>query len=142
MTATVAIQTRPRRVARSVAAVLAGLLANVILSTAVDMLLIAVGVLPPLSEYGQPHSVTDGVLMLALIYRTLFGIFGCYITARLAPGRPMLHSVVLGTIGFVISVVGAITMWDPSHAWYALAIIAVTLPCAWVGGRLVERRAH
>lgn len=134
------IPSRPRRVARSVGAVLAGLVLNAVLATATDMLFIAVGVFPPLSEYGHANSFTDSMLALALVYRTLYGVLGCYVTAWLASGRPMLHSLVLGGVGFAIGVVGAIAMWGVSATWYSLAIIAVSVPCAWVGGRWYEKR--
>ncbi len=55
---------QPGRVLRRVGAVLAGLLAVVILSTATDALMHATGVFPPL---GQPMS--DGLFLLATAYR-------------------------------------------------------------------------
>lgn len=30
--------------------------------------------------------------------------------------------------------------WGP--AWYPIALVLVTLPCAWLGGKLAERRAN
>src|SRR3982750_1148162 len=96
---------------RSVLAVVAGLFANVILSSATDLLLVAVGVFPPLSEFGHPESFGDGLLLLALVYRTVYGVLGCALTARLAPRRPMTHSLVLGGIGFFVGVVGAVATW-------------------------------
>jgi hypothetical protein len=128
------------RLGRSVVAVFAGLLLNAVLSTATDVLLSVLGVFPPLNEYGQAGSFTNPMLALALLYRTLFGVLGCYVTARLAPRRPMLHSLILGAIGFTISAAGAIAMWTGSSGWYAIAIIVVALPAAWVGGLLAQRR--
>jgi hypothetical protein len=139
LTTIAAVNAPSRRVGRSVAAVFAGLLINAVLSTGTDVVLSLAGVFPPLSQYGQAGTFTNAMLALALVYRTLFGVLGCYVTARLAPHRPFAHSMILGAIGFVIGVAGAITMWEASQAWYALAIIAVTLPSAWIGGRLVER---
>lgn len=140
MTATAASQVPSLRLGRSILAVLAGLVLNAVLSTATDVLLSLIGVFPPLSEYGQANSFNDSMLALALLYRTLFGVLGCYVTARLAPRRPMFHSLILGGVGFAIGVAGAITMWNVSSAWYAIAIIAVTLPAAWIGGSLAQRR--
>ena len=124
---------------RSVLAVTAGLLSNVVLSTATDFLLVAVGVFPPLSEFGNPAAYTDAHLALALAYRTLFGVLGCYLTARLAPTRPLKHALTLGGIGFTIGVAGAIATWSTWTSWYSLAIIAVTLPSAWLGARIAQR---
>jgi hypothetical protein len=126
-----AIAARPRWY-RSAVAVLAGLILNVILSSATDLLLVAASVFPPLREFGHPASL----LLLALLYRTAYGVLGCYVTARLAPRRPMAHALTLASIGFVIGVVGAVATWETWTSWYSLAIIAVTLPSGWLGARL------
>jgi hypothetical protein len=123
---------------RSVLAVVAGLVVNVILSTATDLLLVAVGVFPPLSEFGNAESFSDSLLLLALVYRTVYGVLGCYLTARMAPRRPMTHSLALGSIGFVVGVVGAVATWGTWTSWYSLAIIATTLPSAWLGARIAH----
>jgi hypothetical protein len=98
---------RPKNIGRSIAAVLAGFVAVVILSVGTDILLHAAGVFPPL---GQPMS--DALLLLATVYRTVFAIAGCYLTARLAPDRPMRHATVGGVIGLVLSTVGAVVTWN------------------------------
>jgi hypothetical protein len=140
-TAAIPAPATPSFKVRSVAAVLAGLVANVILSTATDLALVAAGVFPPLSEFGRPEVFSDSMLLLALAYRTIYGVLGCALTARLAPRRAMTHSLVLGGIGFVVGVVGAIATWDTWTSWYSLAIIAVPLPSAWLGARLAQRRS-
>ena len=128
------------RIGRSVFALFAGLFLNAFLSTATDILLSLAGVFPALSEYGQASSFTNPMLAFALLYRTLFGVLGCYVTARLAPRAPMAHSLILGGIGFAIGVAGAITMWNGSSGWYAISITLVALPAAWIGGALARRR--
>jgi hypothetical protein len=126
---------RPRRFWRSVGAVVAGLLAIVVLSTATDAVMHATGVFPPA---GQPMS--DALWLLATAYRIVYGVAGCYIAARLAPDRPMQHALVLGVVGLVLSIAGAAATWNRGPGfgpkWYPLAVIAIALPCAWVGGRL------
>ena len=124
----------------SVVAVLAGLFVNAILSSATDMILVAVGVFPPLHEFGNPAFFSDSLLLLALLYRTAFGVFSCYLTARLAPRRPMTHSLALAGIGFLIGVAGALATWGVWQSWYSLAIIAVTLPSGWLGARIAQSR--
>ena len=131
--------THPRRVWRSTGAVLAGLLVIVILSTLGDVVLHAIGVFPP---WGQPMS--DSLFLLATAYRIVFSVAGCYLTARLAPDRPTQHALVLGVIGIVISGAGAAATWNrgPEFGphWYPLALIVVSLPCAWLGGLLYRAR--
>ena len=130
----------PLRWYRSVGAVLAGLAVNAVLSSATDVLLVAAGVFPPLAQFGHPEYFSDSLLLIALLYRTLYGVLGCYITAQLAAQRPMVHSLALGCIGFLISVVGAAATWNTWTSWYSLAIIAVTLPSAWLGARILQYR--
>ena len=125
---------------RSVGAVLAGLLVNAVLSSGTDMLLVAVGVFPPLSDFGNPAAYGDSLLFLALVYRTLFGVLGCYVTARFASTRPMAHALALGCIGVVIGTIGAVAAWDSWAHWYSLAIIAVALPSSLLGARIFRSR--
>jgi hypothetical protein len=119
--------------------VFAGLVAIVILSTIGDVVMHATGVFPP---WGQPMS--DSLFVLATAYRIVFSIAGCYLTARLAPDRPMQHALVLGLIGIVISAAGAAATWNrgPEFGphWYPLVLVAVSLPCAWLGGALYRAR--
>jgi hypothetical protein len=119
---------------KSIGAVLAGLLLIVILSSAVDVVLHATGVFPP---WGQPMS--DALFALATGYRIVISVGGCWVAARLAPNRPMQHALVLGAIGFVISAIGAaVTIGrgpEFGPAWYPLVLVAVSMPCAWLGGR-------
>jgi len=121
----------PRRVLRRLGAVLAGLVAIFILSIATDMAMHASGVFPP---FGQPMG--GALFLLALAYRIVYGVAGCYIAARLAPDGPMQHALALGAVGVVFSIAGAVAMWDAGPAWYSLAVIAIAMPCAWAGGRL------
>lgn len=127
----------PRRTLRGTGAVLAGLVTIVVLSTAADAVLHATGVYPPF-----PEVMADGLFLLATAYRIVFGIAGCWLTARLAPRSPMKHALVLGGIGTALSVAGAAAMGEHGPAWYGLAIIAISLPCAWAGGRLHELRTR
>ena len=132
-------ETKPQRnILRSVGAVVAGLLVVIIITTATDALLHATGIFPP---WGQPMS--DSLFLLAFAYRIVYGIVGGYITARLAPDKPVKHAVVLGAIGFVLSLAGAAATWNrgPEFGpkWYPIALIVIAIPTAWLGGKLVSR---
>jgi hypothetical protein len=124
---------------KRIGAVLAGLLVIIILSTGVDVVLHATGVFPP---WGQPMS--DGLFLLALAYRIVISVAGCYLAARLAPERPMWHALALGVLGLIVSIAGTVATWNrgPEFGpkWYPLALVLVTFPCAWLGGRLYEER--
>jgi hypothetical protein len=122
---------RPHRTLRQIGAVLAGLLAIFAITTVTDIVLHATGIFPP---WGQPMS--SALFLVALAYRIVYGVLGCYIAARLAPDRPMRHAVALGVVGVVLSTAGAVAMWEAGPAWYSLAVIGISIPCAWVGGKL------
>jgi len=126
--------TPARRLARRSGAVFAGLLTIFAVTTATDLLLHATGVFPPFGE-----RMSDALFLLATAYRVLYGIAGSYVTARLAPDRPLEHALALGTLGVLISTAGAVAMWNYGPGWYSLAIIAIALPCAWLGGKLRTR---
>jgi hypothetical protein len=127
----------PRRTLRSVGAVLAGLVAIVVLSNGTDAVLHATGVFPP---FGQPMS--DTLFVLAMGYRIVYGVATSYLVARLAPDRPMRHALAFGVVGVVFSVVGAAATWgrgpEFGPKWYALAVVAMAIPCAWAGGKLFD----
>ena len=124
---------------RSIGAVIAGIVTAVALTLVTDSVLRAVGFFPP---EGQPAS--DGPLAVATLYRIVFGVVGSYVSARLAPNRPMWHAMIPGILGFVVSIVGAAATWNRGAEfgphWYPLALIVTALPCAWLGGWLRERQ--
>ncbi len=128
----------PRRVLRSIGAVLAGMVVGIALTLGTDEILHIAGVFPP---WGQSMVGFDGALLLATAYRVFYGVVASYITARLAPVRPMQHALVGGIIGLIVSVVGAVATWNSGPAfgphWYPLALIVTALPSAWVGGKLL-----
>ena len=125
----------PRRIGRSVFAFIAGFLLVLVLTLVTDLALHAAGVFPPL---GQASST--GPLVLATTYRTLYGILGSYITARLAPHHPMQHALLGGVIGLVLSAAGAIATWSRPETlgvhWYPVALVVLALPTAWIGGKI------
>lgn len=130
----------PRRVLRSIGAVVAGLILIVILSTGTDQILHAREVFP---RPGQP--MATWLWVLATAYRIVYSIAGCYLAARLAPDRPMRHAIALGIVGVVISTVGAAVTWHlgPGFGpkWYPISLAVVALPCGWMGGWLAGGRA-
>jgi hypothetical protein len=128
---------QPSRVLRSIGAVLAGMIVGIALTLGTDELLHLTHVFPP---WGDSMAGYDGALLLATVYRTVYGIAASYITARLAPHRPMLHAMVGGVLGFLASIVGAVATWNKGPAfgphWYPLALVVLALPSAWAGGKL------
>lgn len=123
-----------RRWGRSIGALAAGFVTVVILSLGTDIGLHALKIFPPLGQ-----TMSGQLFLLATIYRVGYGIVGSYITARLAPDRPMGHAMAGGFVGLVLSIVGAAVTWKRTELgphWYPLALVVTALPCAWVGGRI------
>ena len=139
MTAVAASDSAPRNRWRSLAAVAAGFVAVAILSLGTDQVLHMTGVYPP---WGQRMS--DGLFGLATAYRVLFTLAGGYITARLAPRRPMRHVVILGILGLLGSTAGLIATVnrpDLGPAWYPILLAVTAFPVTWLGGRMATRGA-
>ena len=126
-----------RRIGRSIGAVLAGLLTIVVLDNLIDVIMHSTGVYPPL---GQP--MTDSLFLFALAYRTVDAIIGAYVTASLAPSRPLRHALSLGGVGVVLSSLGVVATLaagpELGPLWYPLTLMAICLPCTWIGGKLVQ----
>src|SRR5690606_24757702 len=93
---------------KSIGAVIAGFFSLVILSVITD------SILEKASIIKTDPFVENPVWLIAIIilYRTIFTTFGCYLTARLAPNKPMRHALILGVIGVVLTIVVLIAAWD------------------------------
>jgi hypothetical protein len=123
---------------RSIGAVAAGFLVTALLSVTTDVAVHAIGVFPP---WGEPMAAA--LFVWATAYRIVFTVLGGYVTATLAPGRPMWHVTVLGAIGTLAATVGAVATWNAGPAfgpkWYPILLVVTALPCVWAGGALRMR---
>ena len=122
-----------RQIGRSVLALLAGFAVAVVLSLVTDLILHKVGFYPPM---GQPSTTPE--LIVATMYRSIFGILSAWVTARLAPYRPLAHAMIGAAIGMAIALAGAVATWNKNLGphWYPLALVILALPTAWIGGKL------
>ena len=128
-----------RTTLRSVGALTAAFVAMVVVTGIADQILHWLGVFPP---WGQV-SYETGPYLLAVTYRTIFGVGGAYLAARLAPRAPMCHALWFGGIGVVLSLAAVIATLthDLGPIWYSVVLLLVTLPCAWAGGALYTRHS-
>lgn len=124
---------------RSILAVVAGLVTIFATHIGTDEIMHRTGVFPP---EGQPMQA-DELYVIAFAYRSVFSVLGCYITARLAPRAPMVHALVLGAIGAVLSTIAVIATWNMNLGphWYPISLAATSLPWAYVGGLLARRKS-
>ena len=121
---------------KSAWSVIAGVLFIIIVTTLVDLVLHAIGTYPPA---GQP--LDDKLSLLATSYRIVIGIAGGWLTARLAPTRPMKHAMILGVVGTALGGLGVVATLgkDLGPAWYPVSLAVLAIPLCWIGGRLYVR---
>jgi hypothetical protein len=121
---------------KSFLAVLAGLVFVVAVTTIIDIIMYFTGVF-------VTDEMTTTLWLVAIGYRVVISIIGCWIAAKLAPAKPMKHALILGGIGTLIAAIGAAATWNAGPAfgphWYPLSLVATALPCAWLGGLLATR---
>ena len=116
---------------KSFVAVIVGLAAGTLLSVATDTLLFIAGVF----ALSGIKNTSPFLVVVILSYRFIFNVIGCYLTARLAPDRPMRHALILGAIGFAISISGAILMWNEAPPYYNIVLVLAAFPAARIGGK-------
>lgn len=123
-----------KNILKSIGAVAAGVVILSMLAAVTDTLLQWAQVLPVTGEkkFETVHS------LLALGYHLLYVVIASYLVARLAPNRPVAHALAFGAVGAVMSILGtiAIVTGDLAPTWYGGALIVLSLPTAWVGGKL------
>ena len=120
---------------KSIWAILAAMVIGAGLAMLTDVLLSLVGII------SFSIIVSGWSLLLALVYRAIYTVLSGYIAARLAPNRPLGHAITLGAIGVIVTILGSIAAWSKSagYEWYPIALIVITLPCCYLGGRLRVR---
>ena len=127
-----------KNIFKSIGAGLAGIIVGAALSFGTDFVLESASVLPHGNLY-----VSAWLIWLVLLYRTVYNVLGFYVVARLAPNHPMRHALVLGVIGTLVSIGGALATANMNlgPAWYAWTLAVLTMPAAWIGGKWFEKRA-
>jgi uncharacterized BrkB/YihY/UPF0761 family membrane protein len=120
-----------KRIALSI---FAGLVLNFILSTAVDFALHASGVFPP---YGQPM-FQNGLVALAFTYRMLFIILCAWVTAIIAREQAKRAVLILGIIGSLLWLAGAIAFGEYTPTWYNMSGVVLGIPFTLAGLKIYK----
>ena len=123
---------------KSILAVVSGVLFIIVVTTLVDIVLHATGVFPPMD---QP--IGDALALLATSYRIVISVGGAWLTARLAPDKPMKHAMILGYVGAVLGLVGVVATWNLGLGprWYPISLVVLALPQCWAGGKIYEMQS-
>lgn len=129
------------KILRSIGAVVAGFVAVFVLAILTDAVMMGLHVFP---APDHPELYTDFQYLIITFYTGVYSAAGAYLTARLAPSKPLTHALVLGVLGTLASTAGGVAMWSKAagHEWYPIALIVIAIPTCWFGGWLYARRAR
>jgi hypothetical protein len=119
---------------KSIGTILVGFGGGALLSILTDFVLEATGVITGPDE----GLFVTWMIVLVLSYRCVYTIASGFIVARLAPGRPMLHAMILGAVGVVLTILGSSANADRAPLWFGFTLAALTLPSLWLGVRIAE----
>ena len=124
---------------KSIWAVAAGVMGIIIVTTLVDIALHIAGIFP-----APPEPLTDALALLASSYRLVISVAGGYLTARLAPDRPLRHALILGYVGVALGTLGVVLTWNAGLGprWYPISLAVLAIPQCWLGGWLRERQVR
>jgi hypothetical protein len=123
---------------KSILAVVAGVIFILVVTTIVDIVLHVAGVFPPMDQ-----SIDDRLAVLATVYRIIISVAGGWLTARLAPQKPLKHAMILGYVGVVLGLIGVVATWNLGLGprWYPIALVVLAIPQCWAGGKIYEMRS-
>jgi hypothetical protein len=124
---------------KSVWPIIAGFLLLAVLSVCADMIL--------RSFFPKAFGTVEaplGVLasVVTIFYASAFGVVSSYLTATLAPGRPVMHALALGGIAFLFALGGLVGSWQRAPAWFNVGFLAMVIASAWLGGIIRARQLH
>lgn len=128
-----------KNILKSIGACIVGIALGIILSLGTDTLLEYAGILPKGNLW-----VPTLVIVMVVAYRILYNIIATYLVAKLAPGNPMVHAVIVGILGSLVSAAGALVTADMNlgPAWYAWSLAILSLPSSIFAGWLYVRRLN
>ena len=123
-----------KNILKSIGVILLAFVVIAILSTLTDLLLESIGVLPD----PKKGLFVIWAILLTLFYRGVYTIFAGFIVAKLAPSKPMLHAIILGIIGILITVIAisSPSFSDKAPLWFGFTLAVITIPCLWLGVRI------
>ena len=125
---------------KSVWPIIAGFLLFVVLNAGTDLILR--GFFPKAFSLSAAPQGALGALgsLITIFYASSFCVLSGYLTAVLAPSRPVMHALVLGSIVFLFSLGGLVGSWDRAPAWFNVGFLVVVSASAWLGGILRARQ--
>lgn len=80
------------------------------------------------------------VLGVTLALTVLYSLIAGFVTARLAPRRPIVHGVALGVVQTAIGIAVQSAYWNVIPGWYHVAFIGMLFPATVAGAALWSQR--
>jgi hypothetical protein len=120
---------------RLILSILAGFIVTAVLSIAVDHVFHVTNVYPP---YGEAMFNTS-LLALAFAYRAVFNVFGAFVTASIAKDKAMKAVWIMGIVGSLLWLAGALANWELAAPWYNILGVVTGIPFSLAGGKLYQR---
>lgn len=122
---------------RAALAVVAGFVAVAVLSIGTDAALHGLGLFPP-----EPERMSDGLFLLAAVYRAGFTVVGGAIATALSGADSYRPAQVLAGLGLLGGLAG-VAVWaqtpELGPLWYVLSIPISAIPCSLLGAWAVLR---
>ena len=120
-------------VGRVVLAVIAAWLANAILVGVTEVLLWTIWRVPG-------HKLPGRYYIIDLICQCCFTVVGAYLCCVIA--RPSRRAAMYGMmfLGLLIGGLSLPSSWSREPHWYRIALLAVWVPCVWIGWTLRSQR--
>ena len=111
---------------------MAGIITAMLLSTVTHEILHLCGVFPPLR---RPMFDTQ-LVIIALIYHSLYAIAGAFVTAKFAQNKARKAVFILGTKEAFMWILGTLLLWKHSPPWYNITKALLGIPLAILGGKI------
>lgn len=121
-------------IGRVILAVVAGWLTNAILTGATEVLMWK-------SMRGAGGHLPLKYYVIDLICQCCFTVVGGYLCCMIAGPSHRVALISLMALGLFIGGISLPSSWNREPHWYRIALLAVWVPCVWIGWRLRSQRA-
>lgn len=121
-------------IGRVILAVIAGWLTNAILVGLSEVLMWT-------NMRGPGGHLPGRYYVIDLILQCCFTVVGGYVCCAIAGATRRSAMLSLMTLGLIIGGLSLPPSWNREPHWYRIALLAVWVPCVWIGWRLRAQRS-
>ncbi len=91
------------------------------------------------TDGAAPDSPGVGTYIASLVLGLGLTVSGAYLAARRAGFREMVHAGMVGLVAMLAGLAALLTAQSAGPIWFVATSAILTLPCAFLGGRLARR---